>query len=95
MREQAEKERDVMEKKAEAGPFESAKSYRKRIFPLVEKVANTIVSLYIKYIELKNKYKKLSDRNDRVENRVERLRDKLSATKEEKIISELFFILRI
>lgn len=27
VREQAEKERDVMEKKAEAGPFESAKFY--------------------------------------------------------------------
>ena len=46
-------------------PFESAKSYRKRIFLLVKKVANMIQALYSKYLELKSKNQKLSDRNIR------------------------------
>lgn len=51
----------------EAGALESAKSYRKRIFPLLKKVANMIQSLYSKYLELKDRNRKLSDRNmDRV-----------------------------
>lgn len=41
----------------EAGTLESAKSYRKRIFPLVKKVANMIQALYSKYLDLKNKIK--------------------------------------
>lgn len=64
-------------------PFESAKSYRKRIFPLLKKVANIIQSLYSKYIELKDRNQKLSDRNMDLENRVDRLRDELSVTKKE------------
>ena len=54
----------------EAGTLESAKSYRKRIFPLVKKVANMIQALYSKYLELKSKNQKLSDRNLDLENRV-------------------------
>ena len=62
----------------EAGTLESAKSYRKRIFPLVKKVANMIQALYSKYLDLKNKNQKLSDRNIDLENRVDRLREEIS-----------------
>ena len=69
----------------EAGTLESAKSYRKRIFPLLKKVANMIQSLYSKYLDLKNKNQKLSDRNLDLENRVDRLREEVSVIKEENV----------
>ena len=69
----------------EAGTLESAKSYRKRIFPLVEKVANMIQALYSKYLDLKNKNQKLSDRNIDLENRVDRLREEISVIKKENV----------
>ena len=69
----------------EAGTLESAKSYRKRIFPLVKKVANMIQALYSKYLELKSKNQKLSDRNLDLENRVDRLREEVSVIKKEKV----------
>ena len=69
----------------EAGTLESAKSYRKRIFPLVKKVANMIQALYSKYLDLKNKNQKLSDRNIDLENRVDRLREEISVIKKEKV----------
>ena len=67
----------------EAGTLESAKSYRKRIFPLLKKVANMIQSLYSKYLDLKNKNQKLSDRNIDLESRVDRLREEVSVIKKE------------
>ena len=70
----------------EAGTLESAKSYRKRIFPLLKKVANMIQSLYSKYLDLKNKNQKLSDRNIDLENRVDRLREEVSVIKKENAI---------
>ena len=70
----------------EAGTLESAKSYRKRIFPLLKKVANMIQSLYSKYLELKDRNRKLSDRNMDLENRVERLREEVSVIKKENAI---------
>ena len=69
----------------EAGTLESAKSYRKRIFPLVKKVANMIQALYSKYLDLKNKNQKLSDRNSDLENRVDRLREEISVIKKENV----------
>ncbi len=69
----------------EAGTLESAKSYRKRIFPLVKKVANMIQALYSKYLDLKNKNQKLSDRNIDLENRVDRLREEVSIIKKENV----------
>ena len=69
----------------EAGTLESAKSYRKRIFPLVKKVANMIQALYSKYLDLKNKNQKLSDRNIDLENRVDRLREEISVIKKENV----------
>ena len=69
----------------EAGTLESAKSYRKRIFPLVKKVANMIQALYSKYLELKSKNLKLSDRNLDLENRVDRLREEISVIKKENV----------
>jgi hypothetical protein len=69
----------------EAGTLESAKSYRKRIFPLVKKVANMIQALYSKCLDLKNKNQKLSDRNLDLENRVDRLREEISVIKKENI----------
>lgn len=69
----------------EAGTLESAKSYRKRIFPLVKKVANMIQALYSKYLELKDRNRKLSDRNMDLENRVDRLRDEVSIIKKENL----------
>ena len=68
-----------------AGTLESAKSYRKRIFPLVKKVANMIQALYSKYLDLKNKNQKLSDRNIDLENRVDRLREEISVIKKENV----------
>ena len=65
--------------------FESAKSYRKRIFPLVKKVANMIQVLYSKYLDLKNKNQKLSDRNSDLENRVDRLREEISVIKKDNV----------
>ena len=69
----------------EAGTLESAKSYRKRIFPLVKKVANMIQALYSKYLDLNNKNQKLSDRNIDLENRVDRLREEISVIKKENV----------
>ena len=69
----------------EAGTLESAKSYRKRIFPLVKKVANMIQVLYSKYLDLKNKNQKLSDRNSDLENRVDRLREEISVIKKDNV----------
>lgn len=69
----------------EAGTLESAKSYRKRIFPLVKKVANMIQALYSMYLDLKNKNQKLSDRNIDLENRVDRLREEISVIKKENV----------
>ena len=69
----------------EAGTLESAKSYRKRIFPLVKKVANMIQALYSKYLDLKNKNQKLSDRNIDLENRVDRLREEISVIRKENV----------
>ena len=69
----------------EAGTLESAKSYRKRIFPLVKKVANMIQALYSKYLELKSKNQKLSDRNLDLENRVDRLREEVSVIMKENV----------
>lgn len=69
----------------EAGTLESAKSYRKRIFPLVKKIANMIQALYSKCLDLKNKNQKLSDRNLDLENRVDRLREEISVIKKENI----------
>ena len=69
----------------EAGTLECAKSYRKRIFPLVKKVANMIQALYSKYLELKSKNQKLSDRNLDLENRVDRLREEVSVIKKENV----------
>ena len=65
--------------------FESAKSYRKRIFPLVKKVANMIQALYSKHLELKSKNQKLSDRTLDLENRVDRLREEISVIKKENV----------
>ena len=70
----------------EAGTLESAKSYRKRICPLLKKVANMIQSLYSKYLELKDRNRKLSDRNMDLESRVERLRDEVSVIKKENAV---------
>ena len=70
----------------EAGTLESAKSYRKRIFPLLKKVANMIQALYSKYLDLKNKNQKLSDRNMDLENRVDRLREEVFVIKKENAI---------
>ena len=69
----------------EAGTLESAKSYRKRIFPLVKKVANMIQALYSKCLDLKNKNQKLSDRNLDLENRVDRLREEVSVIRKENV----------
>ena len=69
----------------EAGTLESAKSYRKRIFPLVKKVANMIQALYSKYLELKDRNRKLSDRNLDLENRVDRLREEVSVIRKENV----------
>lgn len=69
----------------EAGTLESAKSYRKRIFPLVKKVANMIQALYSKHLELKSKNQKLSDRTLDLENRVDRLREEISVIKKENV----------
>ena len=63
--------------------MESAKSYRKRILPLIMEVVKIIRPLYAKYLELKDKCNRLRNRNTDLEERVERLHDMLSQSKSE------------
>ncbi len=63
--------------------FESAKSYRKRILPLVEKLVKSLRSLYAKYLDLKNSNARLENRNVDLESRVVRLHDLLAHSESE------------
>ncbi len=63
--------------------FESAKSYRKRILPLIEKLVKSLQSLYVKYLDLKNNNTRLANRNMDLEGRIDRLHDTLSQAKSE------------
>ena len=61
--------------------FESAKSYRKRILPLIEKLVKSLRSLYAKYLDLKNNNTRLANCNMDLEGRIDRLHDALSQSK--------------
>ncbi len=63
--------------------FESAKSYRKRILPLIEKLVKSLQSLYVKYLDLKNNNTRLANRNMDLEGRIDRLHDTLLQAKSE------------
>ena len=67
----------------EPASFESAKSYRKRILPLIEKLVKSLRSLYAKYLDLKNNNTRLANRNMDLEGRIDRLHDALSQSKSE------------
>ncbi len=58
--------------------FESAKSYRKRILPLIEKLIKSLRSLYAKYLDSKNSNVRLENRDTDLEGRVARLQDLLA-----------------
>ena len=67
----------------EPASFESAKSYRKRIMPLIEKLVKSLRSIYVKYLDLKNNNTRLVNRNMDLEGRIDRLHDALSLSKSE------------
>lgn len=67
----------------EPASFESAKSYLKRILPLIEKLVKSLRSLYVKYLDLKNTNTRLKNRNIDLEGRIDRLHDALSLSKSE------------
>lgn len=66
--------------------MESAKSYRKRILPLITDVVKIIRPIYAKYLELKDKCNRLGNRNADLGSRVERLHNMLSQSESEKEI---------
>ncbi len=65
----------------EPASFESAKSYRKRILPLIEKLVKSLRSLYAKYLDLKNNNTQLVNRNMDLEGRIDRLHNTLLQAK--------------
>ncbi len=65
----------------ESASFESAKSYRKRILPLIEKLVKSLRSLYVKYLDLKNNNTRLVNRNMDLEGRIDRPHNTLSQAK--------------
>ena len=67
----------------EPNTFETAKSYHKRILPLITKVVKIIQPLYAKYLELKKSCDRLLKRNKELEGRVDHLHDALSQFKTE------------
>jgi hypothetical protein len=67
----------------EPNTFETAKSYHKRILPLITKVVKIIQPLYAKYLELKKSCDRLLKRNKELEGRVDHLHDALSQSKTE------------
>ncbi|MCD7745565.1 MAG: plasmid recombination protein [Lachnospiraceae bacterium] len=67
----------------EPATIESAKSYRKRIMPLVRKVVDIIQPLYASYLEMKRNYSQLKTRVTDLNGRIERMRDRLSGTEAE------------
>ncbi len=79
----AEHIRDPEEWLPEAGSFESAKAYRKRIMPLFKRVVKLIQPLFTAFVDLKRKYRQVSDRNCDLEDRIARLHGELSEQKNE------------
>ena len=67
----------------EVTTLESAKSYRKRILPILESIVQLIRPLYAKYLQLKEKCNWLLNRNVDLEGRVERLHNNLSEIQSE------------
>ena len=68
----------------EAGPLESAKSYReKKAKPLLAKIVKVLRSLFRKYIDLKGKFDRLQGDYDRVREGNARLSDRLMEVKME------------
>jgi chromosome segregation ATPase len=67
----------------EPNTFETAKSYHKRILPLITKVVKIIQPLYAKYLELKKSCDRLLKRNKELEGQVDHLHDALSQFKTE------------
>ena len=66
----------------EAGPLESAKSYReKKAKPLLAKIVKVLRSLYRAYVELKGKYERLQGDYGRAREGNERLSDRLQEVK--------------
>lgn len=67
----------------EAGPLESAKSYReKKIMPLVHKLMDKFLGLYRKIIDLKEQMEKLQKRLSRAERDRDHFKDQLEKEKE-------------
>jgi chromosome segregation ATPase len=65
----------------EPNTFETAKSYHKRILPLITKVVKIIQPLYAKYLELKKSCDRLLKRNKELEGRIDRLHDTVAQYK--------------
>ncbi len=74
----AEYARDPNEWLPEPNTLESAKAYRKRILPLINRVVKIIRPLYSKYYDLKRECERLSDRVLTLNKSIDRQRGKIS-----------------
>lgn len=70
----------------EPATLETAKSYRKRVIPMMEKLVRSIRSIYVKYLELKRRVGSLTKRNEDLEERVNCLNDILERSQSENIV---------
>lgn len=67
----------------EAKSFGSAKTFRNRIFPLLQKVADTLLKLYAQYCKEKDKNERLERRKDSLERQVNRLSNRCEEYEQE------------
>ena len=70
----------------EPATLETAKPYRKRVIPMMEKLVRSIRSIYAKYLELKRRVGSLTKRNEDLEERVNCLNDILERSQSENIV---------
>jgi hypothetical protein len=67
----------------EPNRLESAKAYRKRVLPLVQRLVKLLLPLYARYLELKTKCSRLTTRNLDLEGRLTHVADTLSKSRAE------------
>lgn len=67
----------------EPNTLESAKTYRKRVIPVISKALEIIQPLYSKYYDLKIKCDRLKSRESELNGQIYRMQDRLAQAKEE------------
>lgn len=70
----------------EPATLETAKSYRKRVVPMMEKLVRSMRSIYAKYLELKRRVGSLAKRNEDLEKQVNCLNDILERSQSENTV---------